>query len=116
MTMDRLGRSGESAEIASVSFQESMARLSLHLATRKPTHALPDPLPPRRRLRIAWPYVLVAAIVGAAAVGYPYYRWIVQDDDAPHVATHHVVAASAAPAPVLTAVAVAPEPAAAPPP
>ena len=109
--MDRLGRLGESAEIADDSFHESMARLSDHLATRKPTHELPDPLPPPRRFRIAWPYVLVVAIVGAGAVGYPYYKWLVQDDT-PRVATQHVAAATASRPPVLAAVAVAPEPAA----
>jgi hypothetical protein len=112
--MDRMGRLGGSAEIANDTFQESMARLSAHLATRHPTHELPDPLPPPRRFRIAWPYVLILAIVGAGAVGYPYYRWLVQDD-APHVAAQQVSAVPA-PAPVLAAVAVAPEPAAAPPP
>ncbi|HEY4166224.1 MAG TPA: peptidoglycan-binding domain-containing protein [Reyranella sp.] len=114
--MDRVEKLGGSAEIADdSSFHESMARLSVHLSTRKPTHELPDPLPPPRRFRVTWPYVLVIAIVGAGAIGYPYYRWLEQDD-APLVATHHVAAATAAPAPVLAAVAVAPEPAAPPPP
>jgi hypothetical protein len=115
MTMDRLGRLGGSAEVADDSFHESMARLSVHLATRKPTHELPDPLPPPRRFRVAWPYVLLVAIVGAGAVGYPYYKWLAQDD-APHVASQKVATATPAPAPVLAAVAVAPEPAPPPPP
>lgn len=111
--MDRMGRLGGSAEVADDGFHESMARLSVHLATRRPTHALPDPLPPRRPFRIAWPYVLLVAIVGAGAVGYPYYKWLMQDD-APRTAVQRV--ATAEPAPVLAAVAVAPEPAAPAPP
>ena len=107
--MDRSGRLDGSAETADDSFHESMARLSVHLATRKPTHALPDPLPPPWRFRLAWPYVLVVAIVGAGAVGYPYYKWLVQDD-APRV-PQHVATTTAAHTPVLAAVAVAPEPA-----
>lgn len=111
--MDRMGRV-RSAEIADESFQESMARLSVHLATRHPTHELPDLLPPPRRFQVAWPYVLLVAIIGAGAIGYPYYRWLMQDD-APRVAAQQVVAAAPAPAPVLAAVAVAPEPGAPPP-
>ncbi|HLG48034.1 MAG TPA: peptidoglycan-binding domain-containing protein [Reyranella sp.] len=114
--MDRIGKVGGSAEVAEDSFQESMARLSVHLATRRPTHHLPDPLPPRRQFRIPWPYVLIIAIVGAGAVSYPYYRWLVQDDATPHMATQQAAAAPSAPTPVLAAVAVAPEPAAPPPP
>lgn len=113
--MDRLGRRGGSAEIADDSFHESMARLSVHLATRKPTHELPDPLPPPRHFRVAWPYVLVVAIIGAGAIAYPYYKWLVQDD-APRVVPQHVATATAAPTPVVAAAAVAPEPAPAPPP
>jgi hypothetical protein len=106
--MDRKGRLGGSA-VADDAFQESMARLSVHLATRHPTHELPDLLPPPRRFQVAWPYVLLVAIVGAGAVGYPYYRWLMQDD-APRAAAQRVAAAAPAPAPVLAAVAVAPEP------
>jgi hypothetical protein len=101
--------------MADDTFQESMSRLSAHLSTRRPTHALPDLLPPPRPFRVAWPYVLLAAIVGAGAIGYPYYQWLVQDD-APHPATSHVAAAIPAPTPVLAAVAVAPEAAPPPPP
>ena len=108
--MDRMGRLGGSAEIAEDGFQESMSRLSVHLATRRPTHALPDPLPPPRRFRAAWPYVLLVAIVAAGAVSYPYYKWLVQDD-APHAAAPRVATAAPAPTPVLASVAVAPEPA-----
>ena len=111
--MDRTERLGRSAEMADDTFQESMSRLSAHLSTRRPTHTLPDLLPPPRSFRIAWPYVLLVAIVGAGAVGYTYYRWLVQDD-VPHPAPSHVAAAIPAPTPVLAAVAVAPE--AAPPP
>ena len=106
--MDRTGRLGGSAEIAQDTFQDSMARLSTHLSTRRPTHVLPDLLPPPRRFRVAWPYVLLVAIVGAGAVGYPYYQWLAQDD-APHPTTPHVAAAIPAPTPVLAAIAVAPE-------
>lgn len=115
--MDRLGRRGGSAEIADGSFHESMARLSVHLATRKPTHELPDLLPPPRRFRVAWPYALVVTIIGAGAIAiaYPYYKWLVQDD-APRVVPQHVATATAVPAPVVAAAAVAPEPAAPPPP
>jgi hypothetical protein len=113
MAMDRMGRLGGSAEIADDAFQESMARLSVHLATRHPTHVLPDPLPPPRRFRIPWPYVLLVAIAGAVA--YPYYQWLVQDD-APRPATPRAAAAIPAPTPVLAAIAVAPEAAPPPPP
>jgi Putative peptidoglycan binding domain len=106
--MDRMGRLGGSAEVSEDTFQDSMARLSVHLATRHPTHALPDPLPPPRRFAIAWPYVLLVAIVGAGAVAYPYYRWLVQDD-APRPSAHHVTAAISVPTPVLAAIAVGPE-------
>jgi hypothetical protein len=104
MTMDRIGRLRGSAEVADDAFQESMARLSVHLATRRPTHALPDLQPPRQPIRIGWPYALLAAIVGVGAVGYPAYTWLMRDG-APRAAP---------PAPVLAAVAVAPEPAAPP--
>ncbi len=113
--MERMGRLGGSAEVADDAFHESMARLSVHLATRRPTHALPDPLPPRQPFRIAWPYVLLVAIVGVGAGGYPCYKWLMQDD-APRTAAQRVATAVPAPAPVLAAVAVAPEPAAPAPP
>ena len=113
--MDRMGRLGGSAEVSNDTFQDSMARLSVHLATRHPTHALPELLPPPRRFRVAWPYVLLAAIVGAGAVAYPYYQWLVQDD-APGPSAHHVTAAISARTPVLAAIAVAPESAPPPPP
>lgn len=113
--MNRTGRLGGSAEIANDTFQDSMARLSVHLATRRPTHVLPDLLPPPRRFRIAWPYLLLVAIVGAGAVAYPYHQWLVQDD-APRPAAPRGAAAIPAPTPVLAAVAVAPEAAPPPPP
>ncbi|MBS0525247.1 MAG: peptidoglycan-binding protein [Proteobacteria bacterium] len=106
--MDRTGRLGGSAEIADAAFHDSLNRLSLHLATRRPTHTLPDPMPPHRRLRIAWPYVVLIAIAVAGAAGYPYYEWLVRDD-APRPAASRVVAPP--PAPVLAAVTVAAEPA-----
>jgi hypothetical protein len=87
-----------------------MARLSVHLATRRPTHALPDPLPTPQPFRVAWPYVLLIAIVGAGAAGYPYYQWLMRDD-APRAAASRVAATTAAPAPVLAAIPVATEPA-----
>lgn len=114
--MDRTGRLGGSAEIADDNFQESMARLSVHLSTRRPTHTLPDPLPPPRHFRIAWPYVLLIAIVGAGAVSYPYYQWLMQDDAPRPAASHAATAAIPAPTPVLAAIAIAPEPAPPPPP
>lgn len=106
--MDRMGRLSGSAEVADDAFHESMARLSVHLATRRPTHALPDLVPPPRPFRIAWPYVLLVAIVGAGAVGYLYYKWLMQDD-APRAAAQRVVTAVPAPTPVAAAVAVAPQ-------
>lgn len=112
--MDRMGRLGGPAEAADDVFHESMARLSVHLATRRPAHTLPDPLPPSRPFRIAWPLVLLVAIVGAGAVGYPYYKWLMQDE-APRAVAPQVATAVPAPAPALAAVSVAPEPAAPPP-
>lgn len=111
--MDRMGRLDGSAGIADGGFQESLTRLSLHLATRRPAQALPEPSPPPRRFRVAWPYVVLIAIVAAGGAGYPYYRWLVQDDDsrpatpAPGDTTS---AATAAPKLVQAAIAVAPDP------
>ena len=114
--MDRTGRLAGASEVDADAFQESLSRLSVHLATRQqPTHELPDPLPPPQRFRVAWPYVLLIAIVGAVAVSYPYYKWLMHDDATP-AATHRVAAAMPAPAPVLAAVSVVPEPASLPPP
>jgi peptidoglycan hydrolase-like protein with peptidoglycan-binding domain len=72
-------------------------------------------LPPGRPFRVTWPIVLLVAIIGAGAVGYPYYNWLMHDDP-PRAAAQQVAAAAPAPAPVLAAVAVAPEPTAPPPP
>ena len=101
--MDRMGRLGGSAEVANDdAYQESLARLSLHLATRRPTHVLPDPLPPPPERSRPWSYVLLIAI--AVAIAYPSYRWLTHDG-APRIA-----ATTPAPAPVLAAIATAPEP------
>lgn len=98
--MDRMGRLGGSAEVADDAYQESLARLSLHLTTRRPTHVLPDPLPPPERSR-PWSYVLLIAIAAAA---YPSYRWLTHDG-VPRPATPRIAATAAAPAPVLAAIA-----------
>jgi hypothetical protein len=91
--MDRTGRLGGSAVIDDDAYHESLARLSLHLATRRPTQPLPDlEIPPPQRFRMSWPFVLLFAIAGAAAVGYPSYKWLVR------------------PAPVMAAIVVAPVP------
>jgi hypothetical protein len=116
MMMDRTGRLAGASEADADAFQESLSRLSIHLATRQqPTHELPDPLPPPRHFRIAWPYVLLIAIVGAVAVGYPCYTWLAHDEATP-AATHRVAAAMPAPAPVLAVASIVPEPASPPPP
>jgi hypothetical protein len=103
--MDRMGRLSGSAEIADDdAYQESLARLSHHLATRRPTHVLPDPLPPPKRSR-PWSYVLL--IVIAAAIAYPSYQWLTHDG-VPRPATPRIVATAAAPAPVLASIAATP--------
>lgn len=109
--MDRTGRTGGSAEVVDDGFQESLSRLSLHLATRRPTHhPLPEP-PPPRRFRVPWPYVVLIAIVAAGGAGYPYYRWVVNDDGSRVAKPQPGVAMAASkPRPVEAAIAVAPDP------
>ena len=105
--MDRTGRLGRSAEIADDAFNESLARLSLHLATRRPTQSLPDLEPPPRRSRVSWPFVLLIAIAGVGVAGYSYSRWLASDDP-PRPATPHIAAVT--PAPVMAAIAIDPMP------
>jgi hypothetical protein len=91
--MDRTGRLGGSAVIDDDAFHESLARLSLHLATRRPTQSLPDlEMPPPQRSRVSWPLILLVAVAAAGAVGYPSYKWLVR------------------PVPVMAAIVVAPVP------
>lgn len=62
-----------STEMSDDAFQQSMARLSLHLATRHSTVLLPAPRPlPAARRWAGWPYVIVLVVVGAGAAGYLY--------------------------------------------
>jgi hypothetical protein len=56
---------------------------------------------------LSWPLILLIAIAGAGAVGYPYYKWLASDD-LPSLATPHIASVTAAPAPVMAAIAVAP--------
>ena len=109
--MDRIERPSGSTELADDAFQESLARLSLHIATRQTLPRLQGPPPPRRFTRTAWPYVLLIAAVGAA--GYCYGA--LGGGDLIGLAVPRFAAATPAPAPVLAAIAVAPEPAPPPP-
>src|SRR5580698_9493556 len=108
--MDRTERLGRSVEVDDDAFHESLARLSLHLATRRPTHSLPDlETSPPRRFRMSWPFMFLLAIAGAGAVGYPSYRWLMSDD-LPNRATPHIASGTPTPAPVMAATAVDPMP------
>jgi hypothetical protein len=101
--MDRTGRLGGPAVIDDDAFHESLARLSLHLATRRPTQPPPDlEMPPPRRFRVPWPLVISIALVGA--VGYPSYKWLVSDDLPRHPTAPHIAAVT--PTPVMAAIAV----------
>ena len=111
--MDRIERPSRSAEVADDTFQESLARLSLHLATRQPMRPLPAP-PPRRAVGRAWPYALLVTLVGVAAAGYPHYEALLHGY-LPRFVTPRIAAVSAAPTPVLASIALAPEPALPPP-
>jgi hypothetical protein len=109
--MDRTERQSGSAELADDAFRVSLAHLSLHIATRQTLPLLRAPPPPRRFARTAWPYVLLIAAVGAA--GYCYGA--LGHGDLNGLAVPRIAAAAPAPAPVLAAIAVAPETALLPP-
>jgi Putative peptidoglycan binding domain len=106
-----LRRSVESAEDA---FQQSLVRLSNHLTARRSIPLLAAPLPaPKPRLR-GWPVAALVAAAGAAVVGYHYSAF---SDGNPPIAQPHATEAVAAPSPVPpspAALAVVPDPAAAP--
>lgn len=62
-----------STEMSDDAFQQSMARLSLHLATRHSTVLLPAPRPlPAARRWAGWPYLVFLVVAGAGAAGYLY--------------------------------------------
>ena len=100
-----------SVEVDDDSFQQSLARLSQHIAARRAALVPLAPLPPPNREWRAWPFVLLIAVTAAATAGYHYADFIEHDLAPPR----QVVAETRAPhAPVLAAVAVAPVPAAQP--
>jgi len=102
-----------SAEVDDDTFQQSLTRLSQQIAARRSAILVPEALPPAPREWKAWPFLLLIAVAGAASAGY-YYAAFVEGDALPPRSTF-ADAATAPPAPVLAAVAVAPMPAAPPP-
>src|SRR3954471_8498064 len=61
------------AQASDDAFQQSMARLSLHLATRHSTVLLPGPKPlPSAQRWTGWPYLVVLVLAGAGAAAYHY--------------------------------------------
>src|SRR3954462_13968760 len=62
-----------SAQSSDDAFQQSLARLSLHLATRHSTVLLPAPRPlPSASRWTGWPYLVLLILAGAGAAAYHY--------------------------------------------
>jgi hypothetical protein len=70
---DQRGATRFPAPASDDAFQQSMARLSLHLATRHSTVLLPPPRPlPSVRRWVGWPYLVLLVLAGAGAAAYHY--------------------------------------------
>jgi hypothetical protein len=114
--MDHTEAFRSSVVVADDAFQDSLARLTQQIATRRSTMlVLPAPLPTPRRQWRSWPFLLLIAVAGAAAAGYHYTAFV--DGNLIGIVkppAAEAAVASPAPAPVLAAIAVAPEPAAPP--
>jgi hypothetical protein len=93
-------------------FQQSLARLSLQIATRHSILTLPAPLPALKRAATGWLYFSVTAIAvaGAAAAGYQY-AGVFKNDLMRATASTVVQGSAAGPnlAPVVDAIAVQPK-------
>jgi hypothetical protein len=113
MAMDSTQDWRSSVEVDDDTFQQSLARLSQQIAARRSAILVPEALPPAPREWKAWPLLLLIAVAGAATAGYHYAAFVEGDAQPPRPTLAE--AATAPPAPVLAAVAVAAMPVAPPP-
>lgn len=93
--IDRIGQKSPSPEFDDDTFQQTLSRLTLHLATRQPAAALPSPAPARKRPSRAWPLLALIAIPGAVIAGY-HVDLFTGGQDLLQAATPRVAAAEAA--------------------